>query len=183
MNDDAGKLRESLLSAASQQYVLGEAEERSGRLDAAAVSYRIAANTYRTLVESAEARRDHSLRNLELIEENARRWMAHCPPPWTDAHPLNGDSIRRFVLDEALGDAELEPYFRLLNEGLTDSGVEISSPGGSLQRHLTYLLEQCANGSHGDRYAEALKHPFVRVALEMFFARLLRPRTGDAPPG
>lgn len=155
-----------LMEFGQKFYQKAHALEQAQGFAEAAIEYRLAASDFKAAAELVK-QRIASVESQTRIWESWARWRGdEIPPVWQDAGPIPSDVIKEAVLDEI---PERDIPFQVvicLQDQLVSHGFEISSPGGSLQRHLWCMLREAFNGDVGRGYAELLKSVDVRVALE-----------------
>ena len=112
--------------------------------------YREAADGYRHLAVRRLWEAEETQRYIDAVEAERDMFLAwcekHCALPSIprDVDISNDDSdwgfIARFIGESILRDAKFRPNLRRLAGIIEAEGIEFSSPGGSIQRHLGYLL-------------------------------------------
>lgn len=114
-----------------------------------------------------------------------RRWIKENPKGMRElprpASEIDSECIRRVVVEELLYAHGFDYIFDFLEDALTALGVEFFSPGGSIQRRVSYLLLEVF-GFGALPSSQYLQDTAVRVGLDLL-ADEIEKRCQYAQPG
>jgi hypothetical protein len=132
----------------------------------AAIAYRITAFRNLARAEEAEAR----VKWMEQVVGIHRAWIEANPAGMPQLPRTKGsvdrECIWRIVPQELAREPDFAPAFRYLFETLSSLGMEFYSPGGSLVRCVSGLVES-AFGFESNGFAHYLEDRSVRIGVDL----------------
>jgi hypothetical protein len=160
-------------NALRELFTLAEQREGEKNFHEAAVAFREAAIAYRISTSRNLGRAEHAESRaawLSAVRDIYKRWIEANPSGLRElpyrAPGVTHECIRHVVVGQLLHEESFAPVFLFLEESLSAIGMEFSSPGGSIQRRVCWLLGEVF-GLEGSGCSEYLRNSAVRVGLDL----------------
>jgi len=169
------QIKEDLLGYARADWDKGWAQEEAGDFKEAAMSYRLSAALYRTVIEDFRRQRDRARTTIGVYRHWAERHVAKVEPVWQRKGPESWDTLRDLMYNRLLLEEAMAPFILCIDERLHAHGAVICT-GHTLSRRIISLLVTAFNGEEEGEYAFYLKDVDMRVALETIAERVLEIR-------
>ncbi|MGH6673881.1 MAG: hypothetical protein ACRECV_18180 [Xanthobacteraceae bacterium] len=167
-------------AALDQLMALGQQHEADGRFQDASKVFRAAAGAYRTRADEGE-------RHAMLVHSIYQKWFDAplCElRDWSSRmHKIDGECIRKVIVDQLWGNEQYNPIFTYLEEVLTALGMQFYSPGGSVPRRVWVLLAELFGlEKRSNELSKYLDNKAVRLGLDLLASEVVN-RCGAGAAG